>query len=289
MPTNNNKPLVSCLILNWNRLDETDRCIDSVLNQTYQNIEIILVDNNSNDGSKEYFKDSKKIDKFLVLDKNYGCPGGRNRGVKLCNGEYIFYVDNDGLLHESAVDNAVSYLIKSPKTAILTGVVVDFDNIQEVNTKIVLPELKIQNKVLFQGGISIHRKCIYDLVGLYPDDYMYGAEESYLSMRVLDQNLHIKKSNQVILFHKKSLLARSIKKESIHLWMNNFYNAYQTFPLVFFHLYFFYFHLAYSYYSIKNNFFFHFVKALPSLYIKFQSYPRNPVKINTFLKFKLHK
>ena len=241
MPTNKNKPLVSCLILNWNRLHETNRCIDSVLGQTYQNIEIILVDNNSDDGSKEFFKDSKKIDKFLVLDKNYGCPGGRNRGVKLCKGEYVFYVDNDGLLHESAVDNAVSFLINNPKTAILTGEVFDFIDIQEVNTKIELPDPLFQNTVLFQGGVSIHRKHIYDLVGLYPDDYMYGGEESYLSLRVLDQGLQIQKSNQVILFHKKSLFARNIKKESISLWMNNFYNAYQTYPLVFFLLYFFIF------------------------------------------------
>jgi len=289
MITNKNKPLVSCLILNWNRLEETDRCIDSVINQTYDNIEVILVDNNSDDGSVEFFKDSNKIDKFLALDKNYGCPGGRNRGIKLCKGEFIFFVDNDGVLHHKAVENAISFLSKNPKTVVLTGHVVDFINYNEVNSKANLPDLIIQDKVSFQGGISIHRTYIYDLVGFYPDDYIYGAEESYLSLRILDKNLQIHKSNHVILYHKKSSNARDIKKENINLWFNSFYNAYQTYPFFFLFLYFIYFHLAYSYYSAKNNFFKEFITRLPQVYCKFSKYHRKPVKMNTLFKFQLKK
>jgi len=285
----NNNPLVSCLVLNWNRKEETDRAIDSIINQTYNNIEIVLIDNNSNDGSQEFFKDSKKIDKFLPLNKNYGCPGGRNRGIKYCDGELIFFVDNDGVLHYKAIENAVTFFNKNPETAVLTGHVVDFDDIMEVNTKMDLPELLIQDKVIFQGGISIHRKQNYKLVGLYPDDYIYGAEETYLSLRILDKNLIIRKSNHVILFHKKSTLARNIKKEKINVWANSFYNAYQTYPLFFLILYFLYFHIAYSYYSLKNKFFVDFLVKMPEIYRKFYKYPRKPVKTKTFFKFQFDK
>ena len=248
-----------------------------------------MVDNNSEDGSVEFFRDSNKIDKFLALDKNYGCPGGRNRGIELCRGEFIFFVDNDGVLHQKAVECALLFLVESPQTVVLTGHVVDFINYNEVDTTANLPDLMIQDKVIFQGGISIHRKYIYDLIGFYPDDYIYGAEESYLSLRILDKNWKIHKSNHVILFHKKSSNARDIKKENINLWFNTFYNAYQTYPFFLLYLYVLYFHLAYSYYSVKSNFFREFVTRLPQLYSKFYKYSRKPVKISTIVKFQLNK
>src|SRR5690606_37509019 len=99
-------PLISIQILNWNRAQETQRAIKSALNQTYKNTEIIVVDNGSDDNSVELTKENFPDIKIIQLDKNYGCAGGRNRGIPYCRGEYIFYLDNDGVLHEDAVANA---------------------------------------------------------------------------------------------------------------------------------------------------------------------------------------
>lgn len=73
--------LVSILILNWNHKFESVRAIKSALSQSYPYIEIIVVDNGSIDGSVDYLQSMFRDITIISLDKNYGCPGGRNRGI----------------------------------------------------------------------------------------------------------------------------------------------------------------------------------------------------------------
>lgn len=106
----NNSPLISVLILNWNRLEDTKRAIDSVLTQTYSNIEIILIDNASTEVGTNTLKTLYPQIEYHQLDKNYGCPGGRNIGIKLCKGEFIFFVDNDGILEKMLLKTHTIFL-----------------------------------------------------------------------------------------------------------------------------------------------------------------------------------
>ena len=73
------------------------RCIDSLIGQQYQNIEIILVNDGSTDSSeaicREYLNRDSRIK--LINKENGGLSSARNTGLKLCKGEYIFFVDSD--------------------------------------------------------------------------------------------------------------------------------------------------------------------------------------------------
>ena len=75
------KPLVSIQILNWNRAEDTQIAIQSALNQTYENIEIIVIDNGSSDDSVSLIRKKFSDIKLIELEKNFGCPGGRNLGI----------------------------------------------------------------------------------------------------------------------------------------------------------------------------------------------------------------
>tara|TARA_R110002051_G_scaffold269096_1_gene329150 strand:+ start:243 stop:1106 length:864 start_codon:yes stop_codon:yes gene_type:complete len=280
------QPLITCFILNWNRKEETCRAIDSVINQSYNNIEILVVDNGSDDGSLVYVKEKYKQVICVQLEKNFGCPGGRNRGIEYCNGKYIFYVDNDGVLHEKAVEKAVEIIHSNSKIAVLTGLIMGFDTPLEIDTKIALENRNYYQTNLFQGGISIHRKDIYSEVGLYPDDYMYGGEESYLSYRILDVGYEIVKSHNVILWHKKSDLARDNEKESIRKWSNALINAYQIFPMEKFIIFYIYFYTIYPVYAFRQGFLKSYLKMLPKINSRFDKYDRKPIKRETYYKFK---
>ena len=93
-----NEPLVSVIIPIYNDEKYLKRCINSVINQTYKNLQIILVYDCSN-------KKKKKIcDDYLIIDnkrikvihqKNKGLSGARNTGLKNCSGEFIAFVDSD--------------------------------------------------------------------------------------------------------------------------------------------------------------------------------------------------
>ena len=80
-------------------------CVDSVLNQTYRNLEVILVDDGSPDNCPaicdEYAKKDKRI--RVIHQKNAGLSMARNAGLDICTGDYITFVDSDDALHVAFV------------------------------------------------------------------------------------------------------------------------------------------------------------------------------------------
>lgn len=278
--------LVTVFILNWNRKIETARAIQSVMSQSYSNIEIIVVDNGSEDGSVDYLKQMFPNLNIIKLDKNYGCPGGRNRGIPYCNGEFIFFMDNDGVLHKDAVQNALDTTKGKQDVAIVTGLVKGFNNEQEIDTKFEPQKSEVQEVTLFNGGVSLHRKIIFDVAGLYPDNYIYGGEETYLAYRVIDAGYKILLNEQVILWHKKSEVARSKNYELLQSWSNVLMNAYQLFPIEYLLIYLIYFLIVYPFYALKRGIFFLFIRSLYENKNRFINYNRKPVKRSTYWYFK---
>ena len=96
MPEKN--PTVSIIIPTYNRAHLIGRAIQSVLNQTYQNFEIIVVDDGSTDNTEEMIKEFQKHDKrikYIRHEKNRGGAAARNTGIKVARGEYIAFQDSD--------------------------------------------------------------------------------------------------------------------------------------------------------------------------------------------------
>ncbi len=91
------KELISIIIPVYNTKKYLERCIESVRNQTYKNLEIILVDDGSTDGTGDLCDEYKKLDsRIVVLHKENGGQGtARNLGINVANGEYIAFVDSD--------------------------------------------------------------------------------------------------------------------------------------------------------------------------------------------------
>ena len=90
------KPLVSVVIPSYNRARVLRRSIDSVLGQSYKNIECIVVDDNSNDNTEDIIKsyNDKRL-KYVKLSKNLGACRARNVGIEKSKGEYIAFQDSD--------------------------------------------------------------------------------------------------------------------------------------------------------------------------------------------------
>lgn len=106
------EPLVSVIIPVYNRECTLKRAIDSVLNQTYKNIELIIVDDASTDSSlqlaQEYLKDGVKI---LTLPQNVGAAEARNRGMKVAEGEYIAFQDSDDEWFPEKLSVQINYML----------------------------------------------------------------------------------------------------------------------------------------------------------------------------------
>ena len=105
----NKNPLVSIIILNLNRKKDLMSCLKSLKKQSYNNYEIIIIDNASIDGSVDEIR--KKYRKIIIYKtkKNLGTSYTRNAGAKFSKGELIWFLDNDISLKDK---NVLKNLIK---------------------------------------------------------------------------------------------------------------------------------------------------------------------------------
>lgn len=96
------KDKISIIVPIYNCQDYIENCVNSLLKQTYQNIEILLIDDGSKDNSYEICKDiAKKDSRIKVFHKeNGGVSSARNYGIKVSSGEYISFVDSDDFVQE---------------------------------------------------------------------------------------------------------------------------------------------------------------------------------------------
>lgn len=122
------KDLITVYITNYNYGRYIDKCIQSILKQTYKNIELIIIDDGSSDNSKENLKKYEKIRKIKVIyQKNKGLNITNNIAIKVSTGRYIIRVDADDWLREDAISSLYKEIQKDKKIAMV------FSNYYEVN------------------------------------------------------------------------------------------------------------------------------------------------------------
>lgn len=105
-------PLVSIVVPVYNAKEYLKECFDSVAGQTYKNIEIILVNDGSTDGSGILADSLAFIDKRVrvVHKENGGLSDARNAGIRQSSGEYLTFVDNDDIIHPQLVETLVDLI-----------------------------------------------------------------------------------------------------------------------------------------------------------------------------------
>ncbi len=105
-----NPPLISVIMPIYNRKEYLGKAVKSVLNQTYQNLEIILVDDHSTDGAYEMLQEYADKDKRIKLfrnEKNSFVSATRNVGLKNATGKYLYFIDSDDWIDENYLKEMV--------------------------------------------------------------------------------------------------------------------------------------------------------------------------------------
>ncbi len=109
---------VSIIILGFNQVGYTKKCIDSIIENTRQKYELILVDNGSQDNTAEYFN-SLPDAKVIINRENLGVAKGWNQGLKLATGDYVLIFNNDTIVHPNWLENMVRLAECNPKIGIV--------------------------------------------------------------------------------------------------------------------------------------------------------------------------
>ena len=105
-----NNPIVSVIIPVYDVEEYIHECIDSVINQTYKNLEIILVDDSSPDNCPQICDDYGKEDpRIRVIHKTHsGLPDTRNLGIRISTGEYVYFLDSDDYIEKDTIETLLS-------------------------------------------------------------------------------------------------------------------------------------------------------------------------------------
>ena len=107
MKVTSKNPSVSIIIVNWNGLEHLKICLSAVIKQTYDNYEVLIVDNGSSDSSVDFVKTKYPQIRVLELESNFGFDIGNIRGFERANGEYIVLLNNDTKPRENWLEEAV--------------------------------------------------------------------------------------------------------------------------------------------------------------------------------------
>lgn len=123
----NTKNLVSVIVPVYNVEQYIKKCLDSIINQTYTNLEIILVDDGSTDQSGEICDEyAAKDDRITVIHKeNEGHNSARKMGMKLSHGNYIYFIDSDDWIEPEMLDEMLENLISSNSDFVHTGTILE--------------------------------------------------------------------------------------------------------------------------------------------------------------------
>jgi glycosyltransferase involved in cell wall biosynthesis len=183
---------VSVVITNYNQGQYCEFAINSILSQTYKNIDITIVDDCSTDNSVEQItkyveslQDSQKSRIcLLVHDKNRGTASARNTGIKNSNGELISFLDIDDFYYPDKISASVLKMIETPGV----GVVYSDYNVLNQKTGIVYREFKAPfnfNKLVNYCMVSTNslvKREVFNTIGLF-DETIKGMEDYNLWLR----------------------------------------------------------------------------------------------------------
>ena len=121
--------LISLVIINYNNKDYLKRCMDSIFSQTYDNVEIIFIDNESKDDSFKYMKE-EYLDKDILLirnEKNNGYTGGANQGIKISRGKYVMILNPDIIMEKDFIEKMYNFMEEDSNIGALSGKLLKYD------------------------------------------------------------------------------------------------------------------------------------------------------------------
>ena len=120
-------PLASVVIPNWNGAHHLPVCLDALAAQTYPNLEVILVDNGSTDGSQALVSEKYPWVRLLALDRNLGLTGGNNAGFRAAQGEVLISLNNDTEADPGFVQELARALREHPAAGMAAAKMLLFD------------------------------------------------------------------------------------------------------------------------------------------------------------------
>ena len=220
----NNLPFISIIVINYNGKHFLGECFTSLGNLEYtrDKLEVILVDNASTDGSVQYVRENFPWVNILQLDKNYGFCKSNNDGVKIANGEYVVFLNNDTTVTKEWLSELVKGVLSEEQIASCASKMLYYDRRNVTNTaggKITIigggiykgygdkdgPEYSKPEYTGFGCGAGVLvNKELFQYVGGFDEDYFASCEENDLGWKLWLSGYKVLYVPTAVMYHKES-------------------------------------------------------------------------------------
>ena len=216
---NTYKPKVSVIIPVYNVKPYVTEALDSVINQTYKNLEIIVIDDGSNDGSEsicdEYSKKDSRIK--LIHQKNGGLSAARNTGLDNMTGEYVAFLDSDDAFEPEAIDKSLDAMLANDVDLVVFKCIkcknAKNSKLKQLLYEPVFPKISqgiysqkealravADRKINFQVWNKLYSKYLFDNFH-FPKNHVY--EDVYTFFQILDRTNKIYVLGDILVNYRK--------------------------------------------------------------------------------------
>ena len=219
------KPRVYVVILNWNRLELTRQCVQSLHDCRYPNLKVIVVDNASADQSGARLRTEYPQWRVILNERNVGFARGCNVGIRAAlqdeQCEYVLLINNDATLAPDGLENAIEAGETSDSIGLLSGKIM-----QSPESKILWyaggyislwrGAAKTRGSwevdhgqyddacdvTFITGGLMLIKRQVLETVGLLPEEYFFGVEEWDYSLATRKAGFRLRYVPDFVAFHK---------------------------------------------------------------------------------------
>jgi len=217
------KPMVSIIIVNFNGKHYLESCLSSLTKIDYDNLEIIVVDNNSTDGTIEFLVQNYPSVITLKLDQNYGFAKPNNMAAKIAKGDLLLFLNNDTEVTPTFVSELVDVLLNDEQIAICQSLLLkpngemdssgDFiDKIGIVyNSKEKINEIREISSA--RGASMIIRKKIFEELHGFDEKFFVSFEDVDLGWRSWIRGYKVVINPKSVVYHYGGKTHDSIKNE----------------------------------------------------------------------------
>ena len=185
---------ISVVVLTKNRINQLKCCLDSLLRQTFSNFEIIVIDDSSTDGTKEFVETRFRADqnlKFIQRD-GIGIANGRNTGIRNSTGCIVAFIDDDCTAHPEWLAKAVDCMDKTKADILRGGAYLPNGTLFS----------KLDPESLNFATLNIfYRKQIFEKIGMFDERFVHCAEDRDMGLRTVQAGYKLVLNPEVMVFH----------------------------------------------------------------------------------------
>lgn len=221
-----NQPLVSIITLNWNSAAVTCDFLRSIKEQnTYKNIEVIIVDNASKENPTHAFLSIYPSAKIICNQSNLGFSGGNNKGIRQAKGDYLFIVNNDTEFTAGLLEGLIEVFEQHPKAGIVSpkfhyffkkgtieyagytsvNIFTGRNNMVGSGEKDIGQYKEVTQTNYAHGGAMMVSKKVITEVGFMPEAFFLYYEELDWSVQIKKKGLQIYFQPNSLIYHKESM------------------------------------------------------------------------------------